>query len=52
MNFSVVGCWMVFVCFEYSCEGGLEQQRNDGIGCTSMREISERVDRPGTYVTE
>ena len=34
------------------CEGGLGQQRNDGGGCTSMREKSERVESPGTYVTE
>ena len=25
------------------CEGGLGQQRNDGEGCTIMRERSERV---------
>ena len=31
------------------CEGGLRQQRNDGGGCVTMR---ERVERPGTYVTE
>ena len=34
------------------CEGGLGQQRNDGAGCASMRERSERVKSPGTYVTE
>ena len=34
------------------CEGGLEQQRNDGGGCSSMRERSERLDRPGIYVAE
>ena len=34
------------------CEGGLVQQRNDGGGCTSMRERSESVESPGTYVTE
>ena len=34
------------------CEGGLRQQRNDGGGCTTMRERSERVESPGTYVTE
>ena len=33
-------------------EGGLRQQRNDGGGCASMRERSERVESPGTYVTE
>ena len=34
------------------CEGGLGQQRNDGGGCESMRERSERVGSPGAYVTE
>ena len=34
------------------CEGGLRQQRNDGGGCVTMRERSERVESPGTYVTE
>ena len=34
------------------CEGGLRQQRNDGGGCETMRERSERVESPGTYVTE
>ena len=34
------------------CEGGLRQQRNDGRGCVTMRERSERVESPGTYVTE
>ena len=34
------------------CEGGLRQQRNDGGGCATMRERSERVESPGTYVTE
>ena len=33
-------------------DGGLRQQRNDGGGCATMRERSERVDSPGTYVTE
>ena len=33
------------------CEGGLRQQINDGGGCASMRERSERVESPGTYVT-
>ena len=32
------------------CEGGLEQQRNDGRGWVTMRERSERVESPGTYV--
>ena len=34
------------------CEGGLRQQRNDGGGCATMREIPERVESPGTYVIE
>ena len=34
------------------CEGGVRQQRNDGGGCATMRERSERVESPGTYVTE
>ena len=34
------------------CEGDLRQQRNDGGGCATMRERSERVESPGTYVTE
>ena len=34
------------------CEGGLGHQRNDGGGCASIRERSERVESPGTYVTE
>ena len=33
------------------CEGGLGQQKNDGGACATMREKSERVDSPGTYVT-
>ena len=33
------------------CECGLRQHRNDG-GCATMRERSERVESPGTYVTE
>ena len=33
------------------CEGGLGQQRNDGGGCASMRERTERVESPGTYLT-
>ena len=32
------------------CEGGLGHRRNDGGGCASKR--SERVESPGTYVTE
>ena len=34
------------------CEGGLRQHRNDGGGCATMRERPERVESPGTYVTE
>ena len=34
------------------CEGGLGQQRNACGGCASMGERSERVESPGTYVTE
>ena len=30
------------------CESGLRQQRNDGGGCTTMRERSETVESPGT----
>ena len=33
-------------------EGGLSQQRNDGGSCATMSERSERVESPGTYVTE
>ena len=29
------------------CEGGLEQQKNDGGACASMRVRSERVESPG-----
>ena len=34
------------------CKGGLRQHRNDGGGCATMRERPERVESPGTYVTE
>ena len=34
------------------CGGGLRQQINDGGGCATMSEGSERVESPGTYVTE
>ena len=34
------------------CEGGLWQQRNYCGGCATMHERSERVESPGTYVTE
>ena len=33
-------------------EGGLGQQRNDGLGYMLMRERSERVDSPGSFITE
>ena len=32
--------------------GGLREQRNNGGGSASMREKSERVESPGTCVTE
>ena len=32
------------------CEGGLGQQRNDGGGCATMSERSERVASPGTIL--
>ena len=35
-----------------SCEGFLRQQRNDGGRSATMRERSERVESPGTFVTE
>ena len=34
------------------CEGGIGQQMNDGGGCASMHERSERVESPGTNVSE
>ena len=34
------------------CEGGLGKQSNDGLGCASKLERSEKVESPGTYVTE
>ena len=34
------------------CEGGLGQPRNDGAGSATINERSERVESPGTYVTE
>ena len=37
---------------EGGCEGGLVQQRNDGGGWASMCGRSERLESPGTYVTE
>ena len=33
-------------------EDGLRQQRKDGGGWVTMRERSERVESPGTYVTK
>ena len=35
-----------------SCKVGFRQQRNDGGGRATMRKRSERVESPGTYVTE
>ena len=32
------------------CEGALRQERNDGGGCATMRERSERVASPGAYM--
>ena len=34
------------------CEGGLRPQRNDGGGYATMRQRSESVEGPGTYVSE
>ena len=34
------------------CEGWRRQQRNGGGGCATMPERSERVESPGTYLTE
>ena len=34
------------------CEGGLRQQSNDGGGCMTVHESLERVESPGTYLTE
>ena len=34
------------------CEGGLRQQRNDGGGCATLRERAQRVESPGTCVSE
>ena len=34
------------------CAGGLGQQINDGRGCATMFERSERVETPSAYVTE
>ena len=34
------------------CKGALRQQRNDSGVCTTMRKRPERVESPGTYVTE
>ena len=49
--FFCVAC-LLHVKLDGWCEGGLRQQRNDGGGCVTMRERSERVESPGTYVTE
>ena len=34
------------------CEGGLLQERDDSGGCASVHKRSERVESPGTYVSE
>ena len=34
------------------CEGGLRQERNDFVGYATMHERLERVESPGTNVTE
>ena len=34
------------------CVGDLGKQRNDGGGCVTMLERSERVESPGIYVTK
>ena len=46
------GTWETEVSLDGYCEGGLRQQRNDGGGCATMRERSERVESPVTCVTE
>ena len=45
-------CGVKVVAFGPRCEGGLGQQRNDDGGCMTMHERLERVESPGTYVTE
>ena len=45
----VIGCWWKK---DGWCEGGLGQQRNDGLGWATMRERSEVVETPATNVTE
>ena len=44
--------WETEVRLDEWCKGGLRQQRTDGGGCASMRGTSERVEIPGTYITE
>ena len=34
------------------CDGSLGQHKNYRGGCASMRQRQERVESPGTYVTE
>ena len=48
---------MVFCHFSISgldgwCDGGVGKQGDDGGGCATRSERSERVENPGTYVTE
>ena len=45
-------CPTVILRLDGWCEGILGQQRNYGGGCATMREGSESVGRPGTYVTD
>ena len=47
-----VGTWETEVRLDGWCDGGFGRQRNDGGGCASMRERSERLESSGTYVTE
>ena len=46
------GTWETEVKLDGWCEGGLWQQKNDCGSCATMRERSERVESPGTYVTD
>ena len=42
----------IYIIYEINNICCLRQQRNDGGGCAIMHERSERVESPGTYVTE
>ena len=48
----MAGTWETEIRLDGCREGGYGQQRNDGGGCDTMREAYERVESPGTYVTE